>query len=59
MALLPSRYTPEVNERVIREAARMLAEAAASGRPRASAARSRRGGAVPALGPRWPRILGP
>lgn len=32
MALLPSRYTPEVNEKIIREAARMLADAAPPGR---------------------------
>lgn len=33
MALLPSRYTPETNERIIREAARILAGAATPGRP--------------------------
>jgi len=32
--ILPSRYTPEVNDRIINEAARILAEAAASGKPR-------------------------
>src|SRR5262245_909458 len=32
--LLPSRYTPEVNDRIINEAARILASAAASGKPK-------------------------
>jgi hypothetical protein len=32
--ILPSRYTPEVNDRIINEAARILAEAASSGKPR-------------------------
>lgn len=34
--ILPSRYTPEVNDRIIQEAGRILAQAAASGKPRST-----------------------